>query len=175
MRQLETTPALLFDMEGFLDDQCSVEGYISKRNENERDHPANGVEGIPLALRVGEAEIVFARRILTLMWQLQKDQDITIDRDWRKNVTVDNLKRLFHVTDYCEDSYVHCVHCTCASLAPLWPCSTYPSPLSPSPPPHLRSRSLLLHSSASSRASPSPPPRPLAPSIFASPGFLRHL
>ena len=152
MKLLDYTYALQFDLEGHLNEQCSIEGYKKQRQVKEEEHRAKCTNGAPLARSLQECDIIFARKILTLMWKLRKDESIMIDRDWRKNVSVEQLEGLFPRSGYCEDRFA------CASPAP-------PSlPRSPSPLPRLF-EGLVLPSS------PSPRSLPLRLRRFSSPSM----
>ena len=41
--------------------------------------------------------------------RFRKDESIMIGRDWRKNVSVDQLPGLFPRSGYCEDSFALCI------------------------------------------------------------------
>ena len=105
MKLLDKTPASLFDIDGHLDEQCTIEGYKKVRQVKEDEHRANCANGAPLARPLAAYDIIFARKVLTLIWQIRKDESIMIDRDWRKNVSVDQLEGLFPRSGYCEDRF----------------------------------------------------------------------
>ena len=156
MKLLDYTYALQFDLEGHLNEQCSIEGYKKQRQVKEEEHRAKCTNGAPLARSLQECDIIFARKILTLMWQLRKDESIMIDRDWRKNVSVDQLEGLFPRSGYCEDRFA------CASPAPLWPCSTYVRTPRPSPPrPRPTFAPAFSFSTPPPLRGPRPPPLPV--------------
>ena len=95
MKLLDDRSALQFDLEDHLNEQCSWEGYQKRRQVLEEEHRAKRANGAPMAPLLQECDIILARKILTLMWELRKDESIMIDRDWRKNVSVDQLEGLF--------------------------------------------------------------------------------